>query len=161
MEGYEDREIKFRFVFKHPEHETVRISQVYSLREILQGITEEDIRDHTLCCDCESVGETNVIDCNCDEYYEKFDLVDTLEYTGQKDKHGVEIYEGYIVDWENGRGDVFFDGDEGKFVHGFQEKIDGKLTSWYRPCKRMWNRVEVIGDVYSSPNLIGGCRVGR
>ena len=66
------------------------------------------------------------------------------QYIGKKDVSGQKIYEGDIVDWEDGRGKVWF--NDGQFVHTFAEKISGYET--FRPSKRFWNQVKVIGNEY-------------
>ena len=75
-----------------------------------------------------------------------------MQYTGLKDKNDKEIYESDIVDWDNGRGFVFY--YEGAFYHEYREKMDGKLIEVYRPSKRMWDIVEVIGNIYENPELL-------
>jgi hypothetical protein len=60
-----------RFTFKHPKTKDTIILHV-SDREI-QNILADDLRDR-LTCTCEPVGETNCIDCNCEEYYDELVL---------------------------------------------------------------------------------------
>ncbi|MGN7308555.1 acetyltransferase [Bacillus subtilis] len=45
----------------------------YSARELLQR-DEEDIVDQLTKCDCQPVGETNVVECNCCEEWEEYVL---------------------------------------------------------------------------------------
>ncbi|MCY8081747.1 acetyltransferase [Bacillus inaquosorum] len=45
----------------------------YSARELLQS-NEEDIIDDMTKCDCQPVGETYVVECNCCEEWEEYDL---------------------------------------------------------------------------------------
>lgn len=63
------------FTFRHPKHG----------EEITVELTREEIADRMgeelfskLCatfCQCEPVGETNVVECNCGEYGDEFELV--------------------------------------------------------------------------------------
>lgn len=65
---------EFWFEYLHPngERHTVTVSREQVLEEMPDFIFE------ALCgkfCNCEPVGETNVIECRCDEYAEEFQLV--------------------------------------------------------------------------------------
>jgi uncharacterized phage protein (TIGR01671 family) len=104
--------------------------------------------------------------------YEAFDIVDKeiMQYTGIKDKNGKEIYEGdvirlvYIHDegggWKsnsNEIGKVYFDTTWGvKFdcVDHTQRTADShwklKKSTFRDACD-----VEIIGNIYENPELIG------
>jgi hypothetical protein len=73
------------------------------------------------------------------------------KYIGRKDKNDLEIYEDDIVDWQDGRGKVFYDTDRACFLHEYREKIDWDC---WRPPKAMWDIVEVIGNQYENPELM-------
>jgi len=60
-----------KFVFKHSRTQDI-IELNVSDREI-QNILADNLRDR-LTCDCESVGETNCVDCNCEDYYDEMEL---------------------------------------------------------------------------------------
>ncbi|CAM4002600.1 hypothetical protein [Pseudomonas wadenswilerensis] len=66
---------KFTFTLKHPlsqEKRTVTLTKA----EVANGMEDtlyEKLADQL--CRRESVGETNVVDCNCDEYIHDFELV--------------------------------------------------------------------------------------
>lgn len=62
------------FVFKHPESGEVKTVTIPDATIRLE--MEEDARD-LLTCDCEPIGETNVVECNCCDYYDEFELVFT------------------------------------------------------------------------------------
>lgn len=64
-----------RFQMKHPFSGEVRTIE-FSRQEIADAL--EDSMYEKLgefICQCESVGETNVVDCNCDEYTHDFDML--------------------------------------------------------------------------------------
>jgi len=64
------------FVLKHPKTGEIAII-VFSNRAI-QNHLEDEIKDaHT--CDCEPIGETNVVECNCEDYLCEFELQDRTD----------------------------------------------------------------------------------
>lgn len=73
-----------------------------------------------------------------------------MQYTGLKDKDGVEIFEGDIVyDIEtDSYGKIIF--EEGKFVHEWQN-ISEDL------CENH-DGLEIIGNIYENPELLEGAK---
>lgn len=66
------------FKFKHSKSGEIKtISLSYS--EIQEKL-ESELYDQVGCCDCEPVGETNVVECGCEDYLEGFVLQDRIEY---------------------------------------------------------------------------------
>jgi uncharacterized phage protein (TIGR01671 family) len=74
------------------------------------------------------------------------------QFTGLKDKNGVEIYEGDVV--------KHFWNDHIGYVQGEVEFLNGKFVAWCRlnPTSRgsvtLGDLVEVIGNIYENPELL-------
>lgn len=90
-----------------------------------------------------------------DEYYicDDSDLsaeeIETIEYTGLKDKNGVEIYEGYVMKTCYGNMLVKYDEDKGCW------KLENKeYRLWSFNFK--FNKFEIIGNVFENPELLNG-----
>src|SRR5699024_11157852 len=85
-------------------------------------------------------------------------LIDTcsiiMQYTGQKDKNGTEIYGGDIVEaWSEGS----------KHIGAVRKRIDGLYIIYPAYCNGFWGlkpnnvgetTVEIIGNIYENPELL-------
>ena len=80
-------------------------------------------------------------------------LEDTVgQYTGLHDKNGKEIYEGDIVKIK------YRDEDIGKVIYehnGFSIDVTN-MNKNYRRVSFVDNFIEVIGNIYENPELLGG-----
>jgi uncharacterized phage protein (TIGR01671 family) len=79
-----------------------------------------------------------------DSYSEEWPV---MQYTGLKDRHGKEIYEGDIVHVR----EKDFMGEE----YGYDQKVEMANGCW-RPTMMfiVGNQVEIIGNIYSNPELL-------
>lgn len=65
---------RLEFIYKHPKTGEIK-TIVLSKEEIRKKLEfHEEIE---LTCDCEPVGETNVVECNCQDYIEEFEYICT------------------------------------------------------------------------------------
>lgn len=62
------------FIFKHKT--SGEIKTVSLTEKQIQKLLEYELYEEYLKCDCEPVGETNVVECNCDDYLCGFKLQD-------------------------------------------------------------------------------------
>lgn len=76
------------------------------------------------------------------------------QYTGLKDKNGVEIYEGDIVKYKYISREQIAEIKYNKEKLGF-DFADNKANLSYAYNFRQINNIEVIGNIYENPELLG------
>jgi uncharacterized phage protein (TIGR01671 family) len=90
--------------------------------------------------------------------YLPFSDVDVMQYTGLRDKNGIEIYEGDIIEAY-----FYYDGDDdkkdpsNKKIFDVKYKIDkGRQFSGFDFFPSVFEHVKVIGNIYENPELMKG-----
>lgn len=132
------REIKFDFVSKHDDGVSF-IHEVYTLDEIMYTLPEYVYDGHPK---------------------KLFTIIAKRQYTGLKDKNGVEIYEGDIVKLD----DVFGAIAKIVFLQGsfmcewlnddcYSEEMSRVIWT-RRPYTGEADTFEVIGNIYENPELL-------
>ena len=88
-----------------------------------------------------------------DTYEVSDDVLPLMQYTGLKDKNGVEIYEGDIVESNSHRPSLFkIDFIEGGFC-AYQKNIEYPLDiNHFYPS--VGCQIKVIGNIYENPELL-------
>ncbi len=82
------------------------------------------------------------------EEYEVREEIKLMQYTGVKDKNGTEIYEDDIVTWKNDDEDIV------KYAKVFFENGAFRLcNSYFELCN--YENLEVVGNIYDNPELLG------
>ena len=79
-----------------------------------------------------------------------FAEVELVQYTGLKDKNGIEIYEGDILFHPlQGKRKVFYPYSETVASYGLRN-VDNGMGSTLQNAHRVW---EIIGNIYENPEL--------
>ena len=84
---------------------------------------------------------------------------EVMLYTGLKDRHGGEIYEGDVIEiddgWESGegeRGEVRWDEKNAMFRLFCYTKYGGE--GWFMPENKTWVKLKIVGNIYENPELL-------
>ena len=80
------------------------------------------------------------------------------QYTGLHDKNGKAIYEGNIVKVNDEIiAEVIWENDYlGYFLYANEENSIDSFENGEQPLYDYWGSIEVIGNIYDNPELLGG-----
>ncbi|MDB5032234.1 YopX family protein [Mucilaginibacter sp.] len=86
------REIKFKFLFGNDNGDTV-ITREFTIEEIINK-SMDDIWESLAECNCQPICETYVVECGHGDLYADYSFKKVIEFTGQADPDGKDIYDG-------------------------------------------------------------------
>ena len=81
------------------------------------------------------------------------DEVVLMQSTGIKDKNGVEIFEGDVVDYNGRKAIIKWHGSYASFIYRFVDELR-KIKSELNPLYLSYYRFEIIGNIYENPELL-------
>ena len=76
-----------------------------------------------------------------------------MQSTGIKDKNGMEIFEGDIVDYKGRKAVVKWHGSYASFIYRFVDEMQERVSEW-DPLFLAYHHFEIIGNVYENKEFL-------
>jgi uncharacterized phage protein (TIGR01671 family) len=117
------------------------------MREIKFRVWDGEFMHHFELSDISAGGAVTGSEHGCIDLFNGERKGDIMQYTGLKDKNGVEIYEGDICEDvlnEKWQGKIYF--EDACFYFGWESIVE--------PLSEVNDQLEVIGNIYKNPRLV-------
>lgn len=134
-----------------------KVSRIYSINQLIEK-SHDDLYEDMIPCHCQPVGETNLLECNCELEMEDYSYQRAIMGSGLNDTKGNEFFDGDIIRYI-AKKFVYNSGwKETTFIRYVSYQA-GAFFAFAHPndfdCNSLFlsTHFEIIGNIYENPEL--------